>query len=166
MNLQYSMPPQITGSAAEDTAALSTWCGGLLSRLKKAIMSIEDGNILSVSADKLTDGNIGLSGTVIASETLAIDSDSITFTITDESGTKTMIRAAVTADSTEFTVTSKSGTRYIRLSGGKLEIAADTISAQSIEADEISAESLSISGSITAGTIHCDVLDAGTIIGQ
>lgn len=161
MNLQYSMPPQITGSSAADAAALSEWCGGLLTQLKKIIINLEDSNIISVSADKLTGGGISLSDTELSSGSLVIDESSITLMSADENETKILIRLAVTAGSTELTVTDESGKRYIRLSGGKLDINADTITA-----GEISAEKMNISSSLTAATIHCGVLDAGTIIGQ
>lgn len=161
MNLQYSMPPQITGSSAADAAALSEWCGGLLTQLKKIIINLEDSNIISVSADKLTGGGISLSDTELSSGSLVIDESSITLMSADENETKILIRLAVTAGSTELTVTDESGKKYIRLSGGKLDINADTITA-----GEISAEKMNISSSLTAATIHCGVLDAGTIIGQ
>lgn len=161
MNLQYSMPPQITGSSAADAAALSEWCGGLLTQLKKIIINLEDSNIISVSADKLTGGGISLSDTELSSGSLVIDENSITLMSADENETKILIRLAVTTGSTELTVTDESGKRYIRLSGGKLDINADTITA-----GEISAEKMNISSSLTAATIHCGVLDAGTIIGQ
>ena len=161
MNLQYSMPPQITGSSAADAAALSEWCGGLLTQLKKIIINLEDSNIISVSADKLTGGGISLSDTELSSGSLVIDESSITLMSAGENETKILIRLAVTAGSTELTVTDESGKRYIRLSGGKLDINADTITA-----GEISAEKMNISSSLTAATIHCGVLDAGTIIGQ
>lgn len=161
MNLQYSMPPQITGSSAADAAALSEWCGGLLTQLKKIIINLEDSNIISVSADKLTGGGISLSDTELSSGSLVIDESSITLMSADENETKILIRLAVTAGSTELSVTDESGKRYIRLSGGKLDINADTITA-----GEISAEKMNISSSLTAATIHCGVLDAGTIIGQ
>lgn len=166
MNLQYSMPPQITGSSAADAAALSEWCGGLLTQLKKIIINLEDSNIISVSADKLTGGGISLSDTELSSGSLVIDESSITLMSADENETKILIRLAVTAGSTELTVTDESGKRYIRLSGGKLDINADTITAGTITAGEISAEKMNISTSLTAATIHCGVLDAGTIIGQ
>lgn len=155
------MPPQITGSSAADAAALSEWCGGLLTQLKKIIINLEDSNIISVSADKLTGGGISLSDTELSSGSLVIDESSITLMSADENETKILIRLAVTAGSTELTVTDESGKRYIRLSGGKLDINADTITA-----GEISAEKMNISSSLTAATIHCGVLDAGTIIGQ
>lgn len=155
------MPPQITGSSAADAAALSEWCGGLLTQLKKIIINLEDSNIISVSADKLTGGGISLSDTELSSGSLVIDESSITLMSAGENETKILIRLAVTAGSTELTVTDESGKRYIRLSGGKLDINADTITA-----GEISAEKMNISSSLTAATIHCGVLDAGTIIGQ
>ena len=155
------MPPQITGSSAADAAALSEWCGGLLTQLKKIIINLEDSNIISVSADKLTGGGISLSDTELSNGSLVIDESSITLMSADENETKILIRLAVTAGNTELTVTDESGKRYIRLSGGKLDINADTITA-----GEISAEKMNISSSLTAATIHCGVLDAGTIIGQ
>lgn len=166
MNLQYSMPPQLTGESAADSAALSEWCGGLLTQLKKIIVNIEDSNIISVSADKLTGGGISLSDTELTSGSLVINDSSISFVSTDESGTKVLIRLAVTAGSTELTITSESGTRYIKMSGGKLDINADSITASSITAGEINADKMDISSSLTAANIHCGVLDAGTIIGQ
>lgn len=159
MNIQYSMPPQLSGRASEDAAALNTWCGGLLTHLKKVALNIEDSNILSISADKLTGGTVPLSETVIESGNMIIDSNSITLINTDETGTKTLIRAAVTAGSTELLVTDESGSRYIRMSGSKLDINAD-----SITADSLTATNMTVSGSLRAGTIHCDVLDAGTVV--
>ena len=55
-------PPEITGNSQNDTFTLRQWCEQLVKRLSALLCRIENKQIVSVSADKITSGRIEFSG--------------------------------------------------------------------------------------------------------
>lgn len=54
MNLMTPAPPSMSGSAADDVKALRDWCAKLHTQLRYTLNMLDDGNIISLSADKIT----------------------------------------------------------------------------------------------------------------
>lgn len=55
-------PPEMTGYIKNDTHVLRQWCEQLVKRLGAMLSRIENKQIISVSADKITSGRIEFNG--------------------------------------------------------------------------------------------------------
>ena len=55
-------PPEMTGYIKNDTFILRQWCEQLIKRLGAQLSRIENKQIVSVSADKITSGKIEFNG--------------------------------------------------------------------------------------------------------
>ena len=54
MNIFLQSPPELSGSAAEDVAALNRWCRALHTELRRVLYSLDGENIISVPYEKIT----------------------------------------------------------------------------------------------------------------
>lgn len=105
MNLFYSMPPAEGG-----TKELSRWCGGLLTELKRVLLRLDDTNIISLSAGKLT-GNMGFGALELSDSSIKISrEDGACFELSDD------------GEKLSFTLSSADGDYYIKLFNNKLYI--------------------------------------------
>lgn len=55
-------PPEISGNTKKDISRLRQWCEQLVKRLSAMLCRIENKQIVSVSADKITSGRIEFNG--------------------------------------------------------------------------------------------------------
>ena len=121
MNLQQPSPP--------GGGALSLWCAGLLERLKHALGSLDDTNIVSVSAAKLT-GSIDPGAVPVNGAEVTIDGASVTV----KSGDAVIFRASSDGD---IYIGSADGAEYIRLFGGHITMRVSEISCAALTAETI-----------------------------
>lgn len=128
MNLKQPTPP--SGSI------LSSWCAGLNERLKNAFLSIEDENILSLSASKLI-GSVDPNAVPISGVNVTIDANGITVM---QDGA-TLFHAGPEG---EIYIGNANGTEYVKLSGGHINIRAASIVCDTLDAGTINGEAVSL----------------------
>ena len=124
MKLQQPMPPS--------GGALSKWCASLTERLKHALESLDDGNIISLSASKLT-GGIDPSSVPISGAGVSIGVGGITVSC----GGDVIFRASPDG---EIYLGNTDGTEYVKLENGHISICADTIDCAVLTAGTINSE--------------------------
>lgn len=95
MNITFTAPPQLTGSAEYDTALLNDWCRGFYMQIKRILYSLDTSNICELNATKING-------------TLSLDNSSVEGSNIKISGN-------------EFSLTTPDGSEYIKLEDGKLK---------------------------------------------
>ena len=103
MNITIPAPPEITGNNTEDLKALSTWCTKLFMQLKRIIYTIDDTNIASVDASKVS-GTLSLLDTAVQGTNIKIGEG-------------------------EFLVSTADGKEYLKLDGEGLSFCGTVVSA-------------------------------------
>ena len=58
MSMFNRTPPEISGNTKKDIHRLRQWCEQLVKRLSASLCHIENKQIISISADKITNGRI------------------------------------------------------------------------------------------------------------
>lgn len=119
MILQQPQPPAMSGTAG-DTERLGSWCASLAERLKHMLVNIDDANITGLSAEKLDSGSLRLDRVSLDGASVSLDSGSVTV----RSGGGVIFSAG---GSGELYIGSPDGSQYIKLSGGKLSICAESV---------------------------------------
>lgn len=84
MNLNLDFPIPLTRLTKSEIDALNIWHERLITDLRRFVTSVEDDNIKSVSAEKIS-GSIGLDKLTIPSAELVVSDDG--FKITADDGT-------------------------------------------------------------------------------
>lgn len=114
MNLFYTMPPK-----NGDTKALTRWCGGLLTELKRVLLRLDDTNILSLSCGKLT-GNMNFGNIELSDNSIKIQRED-----------KTVFQLSDDGKNLSFTLSAENNAYYIKLINNKLYIKCAEIIADS-----------------------------------
>lgn len=165
MNVNSRMPPDITGDTEMDIKKLNNWCGILLNKLKNTLSNIEDSNIKSVSADKISGGSININASNIIGANTRISSDSIRFIFVSEDTEIACLELSVKDNELYFLLTTTDNKYSIKIENGSLDIIANTITANMIELDTLTADKISAK-TLNCTNITCDTIQAREYINR
>lgn len=165
MNVNSRMPPDITGDTEMDVKRLNNWCGVLLNKLKNTLSNIEDNNIKSVSADKISGGSININASNIIGANTRISSDSIGFIFVSEDTEIACLELSVKDNDLYFLLTTPDNKHSIKIENGNLYIKANSVNADEINAENINATHI-VSTSLNSNSITCDTIQAREYINR
>ena len=165
MIINSRMPPRVTGETEIDLKKLNDWCCTFLNKLKNVLSNIDDSNIKSVSADKITGGNIDFSTASLSGDNVNIGSDYIRFILNQDDGQKICLELSVKDNVLYFILSTPDDKYSIKIEHGSLDINANNIYAESITAKAINADNV-YSGALNCTNITCDIIQAREYINR